>query len=72
MMLATYCYLNQNGQLIDNFPMTRWIPVLAIIIYYTAFGFGTVPMFLQVGTVVQDCQSINEQLNRFMYGPHYP
>ena len=48
--LSWYCYFNQNDLLINNFPMTRWIPILSILICYIgySFGYGSVVYILQV------------------------
>ena len=50
--LSSYCYFNQNNQLVNQFPVTRWIPILAIVICYTgfSFGYGSVVYILQVNS----------------------
>ena len=49
-LLSTYCYFNQEKLLTENFPVARWIPILALMIIYTAFsfGYGSIPYILQV------------------------
>ena len=48
--LASYLYLNIDDFLIDEYPITRWMPIISIMIIYTAFalGYGSIPFILQV------------------------
>ena len=49
-ILATFCYFNQDGRLAASFPHTRWLPILSILLMYVAYvcGIGSVPYALQV------------------------
>ena len=40
MLLATFCYLNEGNKISDEFPVTRWIPFVAILSTYAGFSFG--------------------------------
>ena len=48
--LTSYSYLNQDGLLTDNYAFAKWIPMFAILIFYTGFslGFASIPYMLQV------------------------
>ena len=48
--LAAYGYFDHNESLSETHPMTRWIPIISILIVFSAyaFGFGSIPYMLQV------------------------
>ena len=50
LLLATYCYFNQDESLTDAIPYAKWIPIIAILFMYIAFSFGvgSIPYAYQV------------------------
>ena len=56
-ILATYSYLNIDGERIKVFPYARWVPIMAILLMYLAFacGIGSIPYALQVKMFLKMC-----------------
>ena len=48
--LSTYLFFNTNDFLITKYPFMRWIPIISIMMIFTAFvlGYGSIPYILQV------------------------
>ena len=49
LFLATYFIVRDNSNVISSFPLLQWIPVISMLVIYTAFsmGYGSVPYMLQ-------------------------
>ena len=47
--ISTYFYLSRNEEFMLDHPHVKWVPVISILVIYTAFamGFGTVPYMMQ-------------------------
>ena len=49
LFLAKYFIARDNSNVISSFPLLQWIPVISMLVIYTAFsmGYGSVPYMLQ-------------------------
>ena len=50
LLMASYCFFNQDKSLTNEFPYAKWIPIIAIVTCYSAFalGLGSIPYMFQV------------------------
>ena len=62
--LATYFYMNYDGNLTQEYPVLKWTPIFSMMIIYTAFafGYGSIPFILQVIGFIQTIK-----LNRALF-----